>query len=250
LKQQSFWKVKNENSIGMLLGEKNIRTHLKNAEWKKLMKNQVRIYISVTLVFVGMVCMSNAQAELISQCGPSTFSWIWDSDANPANGAIGEQQLSYTVEEAIGGVVFRFENTAQQACSLTGIYFESSLGTLEGFISIDDSYEGVLFSQGAEPTNMPRWEKVDFEPTLEMTADSDSPAVSQNGIDLADEWLEITVQTQASLEQVCEELNDQSIRIGIHVQAFDDGGSESFITPEPASMALLAFGGLILRKRR
>jgi hypothetical protein len=243
--QDSF---KSDNSIGMLLGEKNIRTHLKNAEWKKLMKNQIRIYISVVLVVVGMFCISNAQAELISQCGPYAFSWIWDDDANPANGIIGEQQLSFTVEEVTGGMVFRFENIGEQACSLTDIYFESSLETLKSIVDLDSS-DGVSFSLGANPGNMPRWEKVDFEPTLEMTADSDSPAVSHNGIN-PDEWLEITVETQAGLEQVCQELNDQSIRIGIHVQAFEDGGSESFVTPEPASMSLLAFGGLILRKRR
>jgi hypothetical protein len=206
----------------------------------------------ITALLMTILCAVNAHAELISQCDPFSFDWIWDSDANPANGAIGEQQFSFTVSEATGvddGVVFRFKNTAEQPCSLTGIYFESSLGTLEDFILIDDSSDGVSFSRGAEPGNMPRWAKVGFEPTLEMIADSDSPAVSANGIDQAVEWLDITVKTQASPEQVCQELNDQSIRIGIHVQAFDDGGSEAFITPEPATMGLLALGGLLLRKR-
>lgn len=214
------------------------------------MKFQVKKSISMVLVVIGMVCISNTQAGLISQCNPHTFSWIWDSDSQVANGVIGEQQLSFTVGEATGidGVIFRFENIGEQDCSLTDVYFESSLGTLESFISIDDSCEGVSFSQGASPGNMPRWKKVDFEPTLEMIADSDSPAVSKNGVNPG-EWLGITVRTQAGLEQVCQELNDQSIRIGIHVQAFADGGSESFITPEPATMSLLAIGGLLLRKR-
>lgn len=213
------------------------------------MKNQARMCVRVILMAVGVLCVANMQAGLDTECDSHSFSWIWDSDASPANGAIGEQQLSFTISDVSEGVYFLFMNTGDQACSLTDIYFESSLGTLESLISVDDSYEGVSFSQGANPSNMPRWEKVDFEPILGMTTDSDSPAVSLNGVDPG-EWLGITIGTQANLDQVCQELNNQSIRIGIHVQAFENGGSESFITPEPATMVLLGLGGLLFRKRK
>ena len=215
------------------------------------MKVPAKKYINLMLAVISMLCISNSQAGLSSLCEPHVFSWVWDSDANPVDGTIGEQQLSFTVSEATGidGVIFRFENKGQRPCSLTDIYLESSLGTLEGILLLDGS-DGVSFSQGADPGNMPRWRKVDFEPTSGMTAGSNSPAVSQNGIDHPDEWLSITVATQAGLDQICQELDNQDIRVGIHVQAFDDGGSESFITPEPVSMAILALGGLFLKRRR
>jgi hypothetical protein len=216
------------------------------------MKFPAEKYINLMLAVISILCISNTQAGLTTLRAPYAFSWIWDSDANPADGVVGEQQLSFTVSEATGidGVVFTFSNAGELSCSLTDIYFESSLGTLEGLISIDDSSEGVSFSQGADPSNMPRWKKVDFEPTLGMTAGSNHPAVSHNGINNPDEWLSITVATQAGLDQIRQELDNQDIRIGIHVQAFDDDGSESFITPEPVSMAILALGGLILKRRR
>ena len=215
------------------------------------MKFPAKKYINLILAVVSMLCISNVRAGLTSLCEPHVFSWIWDGDANPVDGTIGERQLSFTVSEVTGvdGVIFRFENKGELSCSLTDIYFESSLRTLEGILLLDGS-DGVTFSQGADPGNMPRWKKVDFEPTSGMTADSDSPAVSQSGIDNPDEWLSITVATQAGLDQICQELDNQDIRIGIHVQAFDDGGSESFITPEPVSMAILALGGLMLKRRR
>ena len=215
------------------------------------MKFPAKKYINLMLAVISMLCISNVQAGLTSLCEPHVFSWVSDSDANPVDGIIGEQQLSFTVSEDTGidGVIFRFENNSELSCSLTDIYFESSLGTLEGILLLDGS-DGVSFSQGADPGNMPRWKKVDFEPTLGMTAGSNSPAVSQSGIDNPDEWLSITVATQAGLDQICQELDNQDIRIGIHVQAFDDGGSESFITPEPVSMAILALGGLMLKRRR
>jgi hypothetical protein len=50
------------------------------------------------------------------------------------------------------------------------------------------------------------------------------------------------------LDQICQELDNQDIRIGIHVQAFGDDRSESFITPEPVSMAILTLGGLMLKR--
>jgi hypothetical protein len=147
------------------------------------MKNQVRVYASVGLIIVGMMCVASVQGDLVSpECGPYSFSWIWDGDANPDNGIIGQQQLSFTVSNVADGVYFKFTNSGDQACSLTDIYFESSLGTLESLVSIDDSCDGVSFSLGAAPGNMPRWQKVDFEPTLGMLADSDVPHLPHNGV--------------------------------------------------------------------
>jgi len=48
------------------------------------------------------------------------------------------------------------------------------------------------------------------------------------------------------------ELKNDNLRVGIHVQGFISGGSESFIveTPEPATFGLLALGYLWLSRRK
>ena len=55
-----------------------------------------------------------------------------------------------------------------------------------------------------------------------------------------------------TLGDVINELNDSTVRIGIHVIDFDGGGSESFITPEPTTIMLLGFAaaGVLARRPR
>ncbi|XVJ57973.1 MAG: PEP-CTERM sorting domain-containing protein [Tepidisphaera sp.] len=45
-------------------------------------------------------------------------------------------------------------------------------------------------------------------------------------------------------------MNNGSLRVGMHVIAFANGESESFITPTPGSMALLGLAGLCVGRRR
>ena len=108
-----------------------------------------------------------------------------------------------------------------------------------------------------------------FEATAGFTADSDAP-VSQNGVDSSSEWLKVIfnlIGGQTYADTVAALMGGVDLRIGIHVQAFGDGGSESFVngpcvsdcgppepdeeeqTPEPALLALLG-SGLVLSARR
>ena len=70
----------------------------------------------------------------------------------------------------------------------------------------------------------------------------------------AGEWLKITFELKNGFEyqDVLAQLDDLTLRIGAHVIAFPDESSESAVTPEPATVAVLGMGGVLLcvRKRR
>ena len=184
-----------------------------------------------------------------------TFDNITNNDADDA--LIGENQLWVDVTNAGSNqVLFTFGNTGSENSSICDVYFED--GSLFGIASIDNSWSGVSFSDPASPGNLPGANEANpsFVTTTDFSADSDSPA-QPNGVNPGEE-LGILFNLQSSLifDNVIADLESHDLRIGIHVQGFDSGGSESFINfdsnggggggggqvPEPATMLLLGSG--------
>ena len=156
------------------------------------------------------------------------FSNISANDVNDA--AIGEAQLSVDVTDAGDGkVLFTFNNTGPEASSITDVYFDD--GHLLKIATIESS-SGVSYSQGAAPGNLPSASSIDpaFETTAGFSADSD-PAAQPNGVNPG-EWLKIYFDLKLATQNyntVIEDLASGALRIGIHVQGFEGGGSESFV---------------------
>jgi hypothetical protein len=166
----------------------------------------------------------------------------------------GEAQLFVDVTDPGGGQAsFLFTNTGPNASSIADIYFDD--GTLLGIASINEG-PGTSFSQGASPPNLPAGNTASppFQVTAGFLADSDSP-VQPNGVNPG-EWVEIVFDLigGGTFADVIAELADGSLRIGIHVQGFTGGGSESLINnaaPEPGTIVLLALGvGALAARRR
>lgn len=212
---------------------------------------------SVAALAVGMLSLATAVAQADSITYP--FFCITNNDA--ADCAVGEAQLSVTVSNdgvGFGQVKFTFNNSGPQDSSIADAYFDD--GTLLGIATIING-PGVSFSLGASPPDLPGGNALSppFEATAGFTADSDPPA-QPNGVNTG-EFLTIVfdLQEDGAFNDVISELDTAELRIGIHVQGFEGGGSESFLNrvvtrvPEPGVLIAMGagFAGLgWLRRRR
>lgn len=178
--------------------------------------------------------------------------------------AIGEAQLTAEVTESNSNVLFTFRNTGLAASTVTDVYFDD--GVLGSLVSIDNS-GGVNFGTAGAPNNLPAGNSItpNFTATYEFHAVNPSP---QNGINPGDELgILFSLDPGADFNDLLADLNDGDLRLGLHVQAFASGGSESFVNnpppppggggnpppiPEPASLLILAagLGGFALWRRR
>jgi len=168
---------------------------------------------------------------------------------------IGESQLSVEIIDQGGGTVrFHFRNAGPEASAISEIYFDD--GSLLGIASVLDG-PGVDFEQGASPPDLPGGNLAvpPFQVTAGFLAQS-VPSPSMNGVGPV-EWvmIDFALQGGQGIADVLSELQSGALRIGLHVIAFDSGGSESFINvpvPEPTSALLVALGlaGLAAHARR
>ncbi len=175
-----------------------------------------------------------------AQATPTTLGFF-NITGNSAINAGTATQYTVEVQDLGGGrVSFTFRNTGPAASSITDVYFDD--GALLGIASITNG-PGVSFSQGASPGNLPGGNSISppFVTTAGFLADSD-PAVQPNGVNPG-EFLQILfdLRTGTNFNDVLADLTTGALRIGIHVQGFADGGSESFVNvplPEPAALLL------------
>jgi hypothetical protein len=187
------------------------------------------------------------------------FENITGNDAG--NAAIGEGQLSVDVTETgDGGVSFLFANSGPEQSTITHIYFDEGV-TLDASTLTIAGDSGVEFSLDDREGNLPGGNSLDseFETMLSVGADAPSPKNGVNpgeGVTLSFASLNFQALTDA--------LNSGLLRVGIHVQNFANGGSESFITTtnieipppqidEPGSLLIFGAGVIgvaVLRRRR
>jgi hypothetical protein len=190
-----------------------------------------------------------------SEAAP-TYSFVNITNNNAGDAAIGETQLFVELFDLAPQVSFVFTNAGPQASSITDIYFDD--GSLLGIASVDDTHPGVEFSELASPPKLPGWATVipPFVTTAGFSADSNSP-VEPLGVNPG-EYVGIAfdLQTGRAFDDVISELASGELRIGIHVQGFASGGSESFINdgvvPAPGALVLCSIGagGLGWLRRR
>lgn len=165
--------------------------------------------------------------------GP-TYSFQNITNNSAVDAAIGESQLSVELVDLGGGTVeFLFKNSGPSASSIADIYFDNgNLGTISGPIGFVNAIGTVTFSPGAAPPNLPGGNDIGFSTTPGLLADS-NPPVQQNGINPG-EQLGLTLS--GSYADVIDQIAAGNLRIGIHVQGFAGGGSESFVNTPPSAV--------------
>jgi hypothetical protein len=174
------------------------------------------------------------------QAGP-IYGFTGITNNNAADVATGEAQLFVEVQNPGGGQVgFHFTNTGPLASSICDIYFDD--GSLLGIASIVNG-PGVEFEQLATPGELPGANNATppFVTTDGFSADS-NPPVQPLGVNPG-EYVNIffNLQGGSTYADVLNDLASGDLRIGLHVQGFACGGSESFVNTPPVIPAPGAF---------
>ena len=202
--------------------------------------------LSVFSVIVAFLVCSGACFGTVTY----SFTHILEEGDGPselANAAIGEAQMFVDVTDLNNSqVLFTFRNAGPDASSITDIYFDD--GVLLSLLTIDDSEPGVSFSPLAKPADLPAGNNLtpDFDTTEGLSLDSDSP-VQHNGVNPGESvGVTLSLQTNADFADLLNNLETQDLRIGIHVQGFAVGKSETFVNngiiPAPGALLLAGIG--------
>jgi hypothetical protein len=185
-----------------------------------------------------------------------TLDFFCITNNSPSDCAIGEAQLSVDVLDISGNqVLFNIMNNGPiDDAIIRQVYFDD--GTLLDIAYLIDANDGVGgdagvdFSVGASPPDLPGGNSISpaFNVTAGFLTDADVPQPNVNGIG-AGETLGIVFDLQVgnTYADVIDDLTTGALRIGVHVQAFESRGSESFVNnPVPVPAAVWLFGSGLL----
>ena len=124
---------------------------------------------------------------------------------------------------------FEFHNESSVNSSIARIYFDDS-----SMLSLQGIYDGLgtSFSTLGSPHNIPAGQELSIPFVSDFGAGA-NPAAPTNGVNPTESvTIRCNLINNATVENVIDALsNTDSLRLGVHIIAFDDGSSEAAITP-------------------
>ncbi len=196
----------------------------------------VQRLLTTSSLCIAAGCLASSPAQALQ----FNFNNITHNSA--VNESTGERQLLVDVTDSFGkenlasnNVLFKFSNVGPFASSMTQIYFDNST-VLKSMGTIADSGAGVDFVAATGNMNLPGGNTVKFSPDFGIKP---TGSVSQNGVNPG-EWVSVLFNLSPSktLNDVFNDLKSGSLRVGMHVQAFSNGGSEAFVNNNTPVVAI------------
>lgn len=211
-----------------------------------------RKYFAIAALSVGLFAVA-------ARAGTVTLGFENITGTSATNAAAGEAQLRLTISMMGADVNFRFFHDGVAAATITQVYFDDR-SPLLGAAMLASSGAGVAFSENGAPPVLPGGTNASpaFVETRRFTANSPPP---MKGISPG-EYLDIKFALlSGDFDTVIADIIAGDLRVGIHVQAFANGGSESFINgdppidpvvplPTPVTLAGAGLVGLMAIRRR
>ncbi len=150
------------------------------------------------------------------------------------------------VSEEAGKAKFEIVNTSSIEATVANVYVEA--GGLDSLDSILPG-PGTAFVSPGNPGEMPSANTL--TPAFQSWASVGASAPpAHNGIDPGESMaLVFNLSPGTVLSDIESDLLSGQMRLGLHVIALPDGSSESAVTPEPATLLLLAGGSALIRRR-
>lgn len=206
--------------------------------------SRVVTFLAVVLLLIGGFSPNECAASITY----ATYQVVGVSNNDPGNIAIGEAQLYVDlIDQSDSQIEFIFRNSGPEECSITDVYFDDRSGLLSNLLVNNST--GVQFSQWATPSNLSAGNDLDprFETTLGLSADSDPP-VQINGINQGESLgIVFDLKSGWNVAGVDNSIYTGDLRIGLKVQGFADGGSETFVSvPAPGALLLGSLGVCIV----
>lgn len=180
------------------------------------------------------------------------FSYTYPIDVFTNNGTYAESdELSLSVQASNRGtspniIDFTITNQSTISSSIAAIYFD-----FDDALSFNEltNGAGVTYRVGAKPPELPSGHTLEPIFDSEYSFGSNSPK-SSRGINPGEQVL-ISFDLYGSATDLIDNMNAGLFRIGAHIIALPDGSSETAATiPEPATIAILGLGALLIRKKR